>query len=458
MSSAWGIWIALAALLLGGVFSVLHLALRDLAKAALEELGEMGRRPIATRRVQRILDDVDGHAAAMALPRIVLNMVTLIGLVVWIASLRGVGAVGWVDVVIGTALAAALSWVVGAVVALSVANHVGERAIYVFSWLVRGTHMAVAPAGVMVRFFDEVVRRLSGDRPQTEAEEAQAELLSVVEEAEREGAFDEAAREMIEAVVELRSTTVEQIMTPRTEINALEMTDDLEQVKALARSGGHSRVPVYEDNLDHIVGILYAKDLLRWMASDSARGSEGFRLKPLLREATFVPETKTVPDLLSELVSAKVHIAMVADEYGGTSGLVTIEDIVEEVFGEIWDEYEKPDEEMPTVLVDAAARSAEIDARAYIDDVNDELEPLGVALPEDEDYDTMGGFVLAKLGHIPKPGETLRYTPGSTNGDDAGDGGTGRQLLVTVLESEPTRVLKVRVQVREPGELDDAAA
>ncbi len=256
-------------------------------------------------------------------------------------------------------------------------------------------------------------------------------MLSVVEEGEREGRIDETEREMIEAVVDFRSTTADQVMTPRTEVVALEYTDDLDDVLAFLSDAGHSRLPVYEDNLDHIVGLLYAKDVLRWLAGHDAREGRSFSLRSILRKATFVPETKIIRELLKELIAERVHIAMVADEYGGTAGLVTVEDMVEEIFGEIHDEYEDDEgEERPSVDLDPEFLSAEIDARERIDDVNDRLEPIRLRLPEDDDYDTVGGFVIVSLGRIPRAGESFVH-----------DG-----LEIEVLEAEPTRVVRIRIR------------
>ena len=232
---------------------------------------------------------------------------------------------------------------------------------------------------------------------------------------------------MLEAVVEFRSTSVEQIMTPRTEINALEYTDDLGEVQAFINEHGHSRHPVYSENLDHIEGMLYAKDLLKWIINHGNNG-EPFVLSELLREPSFVPETKTVRELLTQLLADQVHIAIILDEYGGTSGLVTMEDIVEEIFGEIQDEYEEP-EDATAVVLDQSNKSAEIDARTEIDDANDELGAVGIELPESDDYDTVGGFINTLLGRIPEQGEEFDH----------------ESLRFEILEAEPTRVVRLRV-------------
>ncbi|MDP1662130.1 MAG: transporter associated domain-containing protein, partial [Phycisphaerales bacterium] len=153
---------------------------------------------------------------------------------------------------------------------------------------------------------------------------------------------------------------------------------------------------------------------------------------PLLRPAYFVPETKTVKELLKELMAKKVHIAIVADEYGGTAGIVTIEDIIEEVFGDIKDEYESPTAETPDVVLRIDDRKADLDAAARIIDVNEALEALGVRIPDSDDYDTVGGFVVTTLGRIPAKGERFEH----------------ERMMFTVSEAKPTRVVKVQLEVR----------
>jgi len=440
-----GIWIAIAALLLAGLFSTLGCALVRATRAGVEQFVARHNGGEVPERVSVILTDDDHHVAALALVQAVLVLVSVVELVAWVAAVRGVDSPGFVDAAIGIGITALAGWVVGVVVPVAIAEHAAERTVVVWSWLIRSVGVVLLPLRVVTRFVMEVVRRLSGEDRPTGTEALEAELMSVVDEGEREGRIDEVERDMIEAVVEFRSTTVEQIMTPRTEMMALEYTDDLEAIKEYCRASGHSRVPVYEQNLDHIVGILYLKDLLRWLIEHGTESDEEFALRDVVREATFVPETKTVRELLSELLAAKVHIAIVADEYGGTSGLVTIEDIIEEIVGEIQDEYEPEEEGEAPVVVDLERRIAEIDARTEIDDANDELEGLGIELPETGDYDTVGGFVVVTLGRIPDAGERFEH----------------ERLRITVLDAEPTRVKRVRIEVipaDEPAGDDSAQA
>jgi magnesium and cobalt exporter, CNNM family len=440
-----GIWITVGAILVAGLLSTLGRALVHATRAGIEQFVARHGGGEVPPRVSLILSDDDHHVAALALVQIVLVLVAVVELVAWVAAVRGMESPGVVDATIGIGFGTLATWVVAVVVPMAIAEHAAERTVVVWAWLIRSVGIAAVPLGPGIRFVMEVVRRLSGqDRP-TAAAALEAELMSVVEEGEREGRIDEVERDMIEAVVEFRSTTVEQIMTPRTEMMALEYTDDLGAIKEYCRESGHSRVPVYEENLDHIVGILYLKDLLRWLIEHGTDSDEEFALKDVVRDATFVPETKTVRELLGELLEAKVHIAIVADEYGGTSGLVTIEDIIEEIVGEIQDEYEPEEEGEAPVVVDLERRIAEIDARTEIDDANDELESLGVELPEAGDYDTVGGFVVVAMGRIPEVGEHFEHD----------------RLMITVLDAEPTRVKRVRIEVipeDEPAGDDSAPA
>ena len=186
---------------------------------------------------------------------------------------------------------------------------------------------------------------------------------------------------------------------------------------------GHSRIPVYEENIDKIVGLIYAKDLL----DQIGKSAGDFSISHKIRNAYFVPETKPLRALLHEFQNQKLHLAVVLDEYGGTAGIVTIEDILEELVGEIVDEYE---ERPPEPIKKLNETTIEADARTYIDDLNDQFE---MNLPEDEDYDTLGGFVFSHLGSIPKTGETFEY----------------EDVKFTITAAEARRIKRVRIQKRQ---------
>jgi len=270
------------------------------------------------------------------------------------------------------------------------------------------------PFNTVFSWIDPLVRRLAGVSAEYEnnrLDEKQEELLSVVEEQEKEGVVDEQEREMIASVLEFRDTTAGEIMTPRTEVIALEANISLAQAVEIVIREGHSRYPVFEENIDNICGLLYAKDLLRYLSNpdDSAD------IRPLLRKPFFVPESKKLRNLLHNFQNQKVHLAVVLDEYGGTAGVVTIEDILEELVGEIIDEYEAPQAES---LKKIDENTFEVDARYEVDELNDELN---LEIPEDQDYETIGGFTFTKLGHIPVTGETFEHENLTFTVIDAGE-------------------------------------
>jgi len=214
-------------------------------------------------------------------------------------------------------------------------------------------------------------------------------------------------------------------MTPRTDINAVPADAAYDEVRTAIIEKGHSRIPVFEGTIDHIIGVLYAKDLLRLDRPD------GFDVRRMMRKAPYVPETKTLDELLEEFRSTKVQIAIVLDEYGGTAGLVTIEDILEEIVGEIDDEY---DQRPPPAMNRLDPDTVEVDARVHVSEINEELE---IELPEEEDYETIGGFVFATLGKIPATGEEFEH----------------HNVRFRVVAAEPRRINRLRIHVqREKAE------
>ena len=236
---------------------------------------------------------------------------------------------------------------------------------------------------------------------------------------------------MIEGVFSFRDLQVGQIMTPRTDITGLEVNAGLNEIREKILKDGLSRVPVYENTLDNIVGILHAKDLLANLGAPETP----VQLRQVMRPAYFVPRTKPLRDLLREFRLQQVHMAVVLDEYGGTSGLVTTEDILEEIVGDIADEYERPQAQEIKRL---DANTVEIDARMNITDLN---RLLDLHLPEDQNYQTVGGFIIFTLGTIPAKGDTL----------------TPESLVFTILDAEPRRIKRVKLQL-PPAHPDDALA
>jgi CBS domain containing-hemolysin-like protein len=257
------------------------------------------------------------------------------------------------------------------------------------------------------------------------------EVMATVELAERSGAMSEEETERIEGVVNLDKIQAGEVMKPRVDVVAVPVDMPLMDALDVVLREGHSRIPVYEESIDRVVGILYDKDLLRYIRENETN----MGLRDIAREAIFVPESKRADDLLREFQKKKVHIAIVVDEYGGTAGLVTIEDLLEEIVGEIQDEY---DTEEPLVV---RVNDDEwiFDAMMRIEEVNEEME---IELPADNGIETLGGFVFERLGEVAEVGDVVES-----------DG-----MTLEVIEVEGKRIKKVRITRRAPEEaetLDD---
>ncbi|NCV76680.1 MAG: HlyC/CorC family transporter [Actinobacteria bacterium] len=229
----------------------------------------------------------------------------------------------------------------------------------------------------------------------------EAELRDLVDQAHERGLVEESEHEMIHSVFELGDTLVRELMVPRTEMVWIEGSKNLRQGLSLALRSGFTRIPVIGDDVDNVIGIAYVKDLAR--RTHEYRESEQSELvREHLRPATFVPETKTAAELLKEMQRDQIHLAIVVDEYGGTAGLITIEDILEEIVGEIADEYDDDVEEFEWI----SEGKARVAARLHIEDLAEKLE-IDMSAEEREDVDTVGGFVTKSLGRVAIPGSEV---------------------------------------------------
>ncbi len=224
------------------------------------------------------------------------------------------------------------------------------------------------------------------------------ELKALIEIGEEKGALDPSEREMIHSIFEFRETMVKEIMIPRMDMTAIEKSTPVDEVLAEVKSKGHSRIPVYEEEIDNIIGILYVKDLLPLMAS----GKPIPALTTLVRKPYFVPQSKQIDELLKEFQKERLHIAIVVDEYGGTAGLITLEDVIEEIVGDIRDEY---DREQPLAR-QVDDRTWLVDGKINIEELND---LASFDLPTEEDFESLGGFLFSELGRIPTENDSVTY-------------------------------------------------
>jgi CBS domain containing-hemolysin-like protein len=260
-------------------------------------------------------------------------------------------------------------------------------------------------------------RLLSGKKKVTEAE-----IQEVMDAGEEEGVINREENAMIRSILALRDSVVREIMLPRTEMACVSIEDEVRSVLQSIIACGHSRLPVYQGTMDNIIGLIYAKDLLKYWGEADA----DIELKKLIRPPFFVPETKNLEELLHDFKKRRVHIAVVIDEYGGTAGLVTIEDLLEQIVGDIQDEYDLETERF-TVEPDGALIA---DGRLPIEDLEEHFE-IEV---EREKFETLGGLIFHLIGRVPPAGEVIESDT----------------LVMTVLEADERRIAKVRVVRREP--------
>ncbi len=256
------------------------------------------------------------------------------------------------------------------------------------------------------------------------------EIKMLVDAGSEDGVIEDEEKEMIFSIFQLGDTLAREVMVPRIDLVALDSETPFDQALSKIIEAGHSRIPIYEENIDHIKGLLYAKDLLVYLRD----GDRNRPIKDMLRPAYFVPESKKAVDLLAELQQRKVHLAVVVDEYGGTAGLVTLEDLIEEIVGDIRDEYDFNEEEDYQQVTE---NEYIVDAGMDIDDIN---RLLDINLPTDES-DTLGGYIFSTLGKVPVEGEQIE----------------DEHIAMEVLNIVDRRIRKIRV-VRKPSlvELEDS--
>ena len=288
------------------------------------------------------------------------------------------------------------------------------------------------PVDIVGRIFSPVVSILSwlthkisggvgGDSAARRAQISTEELKLIVERGGETGVLEAEEEQMISAVIELGERRVHEVMVPRTNMTALSVSATMDEAIDTIVKAGHSRIPVYRKSVDEIIGVLYAKDLLPFLKTGGPKPD----LRKLLRPPLFVPESMSIDDLLHKLQGRKVHLAIVLDEYGGTAGMVTIEDLLEEIVGDIQDEYDV-EEPMVLRLSDDQAR---VDGRAAVDDLAEFFDVELGELEDADEYDTVGGLIYHRIGGVPRPGDRVELVE--------------QELVLTVETTDGRRVAKV---------------
>jgi CBS domain containing-hemolysin-like protein len=410
-------------------------ALTNVRQAPLREQAEDGNQ--RAKHVLRLNDNYTRLNATYQLSLMVLHVVAAVIATLgiaqpWLRQLQGEvsSLVVYGGVVVGLALIfLLLGDLLPAALGSAYADALAPWMAYPMSILL----FMFSPVVALMMFLGKLLSRLFGDNEMAAAV-TEEEIMTLVDAGQKEGTIERDEKDMIFSVLQLSQTLAREVMVPRMDIIALDVDTPIETALARFVQSGHSRIPVYTGTIDNIEGLLYAKDLLAMWHNG---GPKPQSIRDLLRPAYFVPESKRADLLLNEFRASKIHMALVVDEYGGTAGLLTIENLIEEIVGDIQDEYDIHEE---ADYVQINPDEYTIDASMDLDDINHLLD---VELPTEEN-DTLGGYIYSKLGHVPVVGEIVE--------DD--------RLVMRVDQIEGRRIRKVHVLLKRPvdetAEIDKA--
>lgn len=382
----------LVLLLLSALFSSSETAFTALNKAKVRKLKDSKVK--GAYLLERLIEDPHRLLSTLLLGNNLVNI-----LIASIATKLATDRFGNVGVGVATGLATLFILIFGEITPKNYAvRHAEKVSLFAAPFIASLSYVFFPIAKIIVSLSNLVLRVLGQELIKGQPFLTPDEIKAIVAIGEEEGVIEEEERKMIHSILEFGDTLVKEIMVPRTEMVAIPETTSIKEALELARKEGYSRIPVYSGNIDNIVGILYVKDMIAFVE----KGKMDLKVSEIKREPFFVPETKRVDELLKEFQRNKTHMAIVLDEYGGTAGLVTLEDVLEEIVGEIFDEYDFKEE----------ARIEQISENEWIADGKLDIEVIedyfDVEISEEE-TETLGGFVSSLLGHVPIPGEKCQY-------------------------------------------------
>ena len=398
MDSNYFVYAALFILfaILSAFFSGTETAFFSLSEVELTKLRERGG--AASERIVRLMEEPRRFLISILTGNMVVNIGAATVATLFITNLShdlhfsedwGI----FIEVVLVTLFILIFSEVTPKVVAVKNAEKFAMRV----SLPIELIYIVLLPVSTALKYVADVATKLFRVKS-AKYSISEEEIKALVGLGEEKGALEEDEREMIDSIFEFGETTVGEIMVPRVDMVCIDMQTSLEELVRLIREEGHTRIPLYEDRIDNIKGVIHAKDLISLLD----KPEEMVDLSTLARAAYFVPESKKIDELLREFQKEKMHMAIVVDEYGGTAGLVTLEDVLEEIVGEIQDEY---DREQP-IFHRIDENTIRVDAKINIHELNEILEE---SLPESEDYDTLGGLILNITGNVPQENEMIQY-------------------------------------------------
>ena len=406
--------------ILSGFFSGSEMAYSSCSTLRLEHLRDGGskRAGLAVKIAERFEDAL----GAILIGNNLVNIAASSLITVLVVQLTGTDSMVWLGTLIITVVIIIFGETIPKITCKKNANRVAVR----YAWPVRALMLLLKPlVWLVVKLIELITRPLKGEEDE-DTEEAVEELQNLIETAEDEEVLDEDQSELVQAAIEFDQISASEVMTARVDVCAIDIEDDWEDILALVEQAPYSRLPVYEDSIDNIIGVLYLNHFLKAMTEDGHTD-----IRKLLMPPCYVYKTMKLPAVLNTLKKARQHLAIVSDEYGGTLGVLSMEDVLEQIVGDIWDETDTVEQE----VVQRSESEFELDGDMTISDM---LELLGI----DEDSfeaesETVGGWTVESFGAFPEVGDSFQY----------------ERWQITVLAMDGRRVEKVLVQaLPEPSE------
>lgn len=421
------ILILILLILLSGLFSASETALTSFRSINLEKLENENHKKEATL-LRKWLKDPNEFLIAILLGNNIVNILS--SSIATVVTINIVGSSSGKAIAISTIAMTVIILVFGEITPKIIAKNSAVtlsrkviKLVYAFTYITK-------PLVTIFMFISKLLGRMFGVEIKKNILMTEEDIISMVNVGKEEGIIEEDEQEMIHSIVGFGETTAKEVMTPRTAMLAFECNKTINDVWDEMIDNGFSRIPIYEEIIDNIVGVLYVKDIMNAIKD----GKTDVPIRDFARPAYFIPETKSIIEILNEFRNLQVHIAMVIDEYGGIVGIVTIEDLIEEIVGDIRDEYDTEEEEY---IKQIDEKTYEVDAMIDIETLDDELD---IHLPESEDYESLGGLIVTMLGKVASVGdEIINYG-----------------VKIKVLELDKMRVSKVCIEKLTPEEEEAA--
>lgn len=414
------ILVLVALIAFSAFFSASETAISTINRVRMRNNADEGNKRAAL--VLKMADDYDKTLSTILVGNNIVNTASATLSTMLFTNWFGASGVG-----IATLVATIVILIFGEILPKSLAKEWADSFSLVIIYPLRAIMLILTPVVYIFIGLKKVVLKLINPKKK-EVSYTEQELKYIIEESEGEGVLEKQESELVRSALDFDEITAEEILTPRVDVVAVSVDEEIEVIKNILITEHFSRIPVYEDSIDNVIGVLYSKDFF------TAYVSKGhFTIREMLQKVIFIPPKKKISELFSELQKSKIHIAVVTDQYGGNMGIVTLEDILEELVGEIWDEYDEEENE----FVQIDDRTFELSGDYRISDLEEEFESRSLHI--ETDSNTVGGWALETLGHIPESGEQFTY----------------KNMLITIKEVTDNRIIRMTLQIQQEDKTTD---